>query len=40
MPRSRSRVGRRRLALLLPAAATAFVTAVSGTVTADRKSVV
>ncbi|WP_405966242.1 glycoside hydrolase family 78 protein [Streptomyces sp. NBC_00015] len=35
MPRSRSRVGRRRLALLLPAAATAFVTAVSGTVTAS-----
>ncbi|WP_327180717.1 family 78 glycoside hydrolase catalytic domain [Streptomyces sp. NBC_01334] len=34
MPRSRSRVGRRRLALLLPAAVTAFVTAVSGTVTA------
>ncbi|MFI5474482.1 family 78 glycoside hydrolase catalytic domain [Streptomyces cacaoi] len=35
MPRSRSRVGRRRLALLLPAAVTAFVTAVSGTVTAS-----
>ncbi|MEU9438672.1 family 78 glycoside hydrolase catalytic domain [Streptomyces sp. NPDC048252] len=34
MPRSRSRAGRRRLALLLPAAVTAFVTAVSGTVTA------
>ncbi|WP_405632718.1 glycoside hydrolase family 78 protein [Streptomyces sp. NBC_00016] len=35
MPRSGSRVGRRRLALLLPAAVTAFVTAVSGTVTAS-----
>ncbi|MFF1443559.1 family 78 glycoside hydrolase catalytic domain [Streptomyces sp. NPDC058295] len=35
MPTSRSRVGRRRLALLLPAAVTAFVTAVSGTVTAS-----
>ncbi|WP_405771660.1 glycoside hydrolase family 78 protein [Streptomyces sp. NBC_00080] len=35
MPRSRSRAGRRRLALLLPAAVTAFVTAVSGTVAAS-----
>lgn len=35
MPRSGSRVGRRRFALLLPAAVTAFVTAVSGTVTAS-----
>ncbi|MEU0073005.1 hypothetical protein ABZ027_26170 [Streptomyces sp. NPDC006332] len=34
MPRSRPRVGRRRLALMLPAAVTAFVTAVSGSVQA------
>ncbi|WP_405608080.1 hypothetical protein [Streptomyces sp. NBC_00076] len=34
MPRSRPRVGRRRLALLLPAAVTAFVTA-SGSVHAS-----
>ncbi|MFE6826333.1 family 78 glycoside hydrolase catalytic domain [Streptomyces sp. NPDC057690] len=39
MPGSRSRVGRRRLALLLPAAVTAFVTAVSGTVTASATTV-
>ncbi|MFF3505455.1 family 78 glycoside hydrolase catalytic domain [Streptomyces sp. NPDC003247] len=35
MPRSRPRAGRRRLALLLPAALTAFVTTVSGTVQAS-----
>ncbi|MFF0160655.1 family 78 glycoside hydrolase catalytic domain [Streptomyces sp. NPDC005263] len=34
MPRSRPRVGRRRLALMLPAVVTAFVTAVSGSVQA------